>query len=257
MTDVTEARRVGRSAGGLLCCEPMTRSRLGCVFVLASALAPLTIPAAGSLQAKANGVRITFPSATTEIDTWMDRNGWTSFRGDHRHFAVGQGRLRMVSADDSVSIQTERGFPIDPRQHPTLRLRVRVTAIPRGTDLTKKTGDDAAFRLYVAFDRGGFVGLMPPNTIAYTWTESVPAGKILQSEHFERLRYMSIGHGVPAPDPSSTGWVTITRDLVADYQRVFPEDTDGIPPVLGLVLKCDSNNTHTSAEAWVSRISLD
>lgn len=189
----------------------------------------------------------------------MERAGWESFRGNPRRFEIGRGYLKMVSSDDSVSIQTERGFPLDPRQQSRLEMKFQVKAIPRGTNLTKKSGDDSAFRLYVAFDRGGFIGLLPPNTIGYSWTEASAPGQVVQSEHFERLRYLSVGHGLPAAGPAGTtseGWISVTRDLAADYRRVFPEDTDGVPEVLGIVLKCDSNNTHTTAESWVSEISI-
>ncbi|MEE9383733.1 MAG: DUF3047 domain-containing protein [Nannocystaceae bacterium] len=212
----------------------------------------------GEALATNAGVEVSFPVAAMPIDAWMKRNGWESFRGNPRRFRVEDGHLRMVSRDDSVSIQTERGFPVDPHRYAHVTMKFQVKTLPRGTQLAKKRGDDAALRLYVAFDRGGFAGLMPPNTIAYTWTESLPVGSIVQSEHFDRLRYVSVGRGGPVGGGDAAGmWMTVKRNLLADYRRVFPEDAGRVPDVLGMVLKCDSNNTHTTAEAWVAAIRIE
>ena len=123
-------------------------------------------------------------------------------------------------------------------------------SVPRGTDLTRKSGDDAALRVYIAFDKGG--GLFtPPNTIAYTWTEKEAAGTMIQSAHFSNLLYISIGKGPTPPDK----WVVIERDLAADYRLAFPADAE-LPRLKALMAKCDSNDTKTSAESWLSSVEV-
>jgi len=216
---------------------------MGMRAIAAALILSLALPAAA-------GTIAAFPEKAESIYDWMGRSGWESKRHDPGRWEVGQGRLRMVSRDDSVLIGTERGLPADPRTTPKLRFRVKVLQAPRGTDLSRKSGDDAAFRVYVGFDRGG--GLFsPPNTIAYTWTGSLEPGSIIRSGHSKRLRYLSIGKG-----SSSAGWLDIERDLVEDYKKVFPEDDRGIPNVKAILLKCDTNNVKGSAEAWVSDITL-
>ena len=71
---------------------------------------------------------------------------------------------------------------------------------------------------------------------------------MIQSAHFQNVRYLAIGSG----KTPGTEWVTVERDLAADYRAAFPTDKKGVPPLKGLVVKCDSNDTRTSAEAWVS-----
>lgn len=91
----------------------------------------------------------------------------------------------------------------------------------------------------------------PPNTIAYTWTENVPAGRITRSAYGKRLHYLSIGMGTTGSE-----WVTIERDIIEDYRRVFPKDQKGIPPIKAVLIKCDTNNVGGSAEAWLSDLKL-
>jgi hypothetical protein len=214
---------------------------------------------------------IRIPKEKTSIEKWMKDSDWSSLRDDPKKFEVAGGRLHLVSERDSVMIGTKSGFPIEVKEWPRLRMKLRVDKNPKGMDLSKKSGDDAGFRLYVAFDRGGGL-LSPSNTIAYTWTENMAAETCLESPHFKQLRYVSIGAGLTAErkdgkaqakeaaektkQGEEPGWIIVERNLVEDYRRAFPADKKGVPPLTGIVLKCDSNNTETSAEAWVSVLEL-
>jgi len=178
----------------------------------------------------------------------MAAEGWESKREDPGSWRLEGGALHMAGRGDSVLIGTERGFPREAAPGAKLRLTLKVAATPRGTDLTKKSGDDAALRVYVAFDKGG--GLFSPqNTLAYTWAEREPAGTVVRSAHFSNLHYVSVGAG-PTP-----GWVTVDRDLAADYKRAFPKEMS-LPRLKGLLIKSDSNDTKTSADAWLKAVEL-
>ena len=158
----------------------------------------------------------------------------------------------MVSRNDSVAIGNKDDFPIDVRQWPRLRFRFRVGELPKNTDLRKKATDDAAFRIFIAFDRGkGLFG--PPHTIGYAWTRSHEPGQVITSGHFKNMRYVSIGKGMPAKPGE---WITIERDLATDYRLVFPEAKGGVPALAGVLLKCDSNHTRSSASSEVAFVEL-
>lgn len=216
---------------------------------------------------------VAFPVEPIGIKAWMAQHQWKSKRHNPHRFEVGNRRLRLVSQNDSVMIGTTHGLPADPHVWPRLRIRLRVTRTPTGTDNTKKSGDDAAFRVYVAFDRGkGVFG--PPYTLVYVWTENVETETLMRSPYFrKKLRYLSIGKGVTLPPghdaqrakaqgrpghgrQDDSGWVTIERDLLQDYRSAFPTDRKQVPMVKGIMLKCDSNNTGTSAEAWLATLEL-
>lgn len=192
---------------------------------------------------------VDIPAGKRDFADWMREGAWRSKRDQPRGWMIRDGELRLYSAANSVLIGTEKGFPVDLGPTPKLRLRLKVKTVPRGTDLSRKSGDDAAFRAYLAFDKGGGA-LRPPNTIAYTWTEKEAAGTMIRSAHFSNLFYISIGSGTATRD-----WSVVERDLAADYRRAFPNDT-AVPHLKGLLLKCDSNDTKTSAEASLASIEL-
>ncbi len=180
----------------------------------------------------------------------MRAEGWQSKRDQPRGWEVGDGVLHLRSDGNSVLIATQKGFPRDIRRTPILRLRLKVLRVPRGTNLSRKNGDDAALRVYVAFDKGGGM-FAPPNTIAYAWTEKEEAGTLIASAHFSNLHYISLGKG---PTPGDE-WIVVERDLAADYRRAFPADRE-LPRLSGLGLKCDANDTKTSAESFLSAIEV-
>ena len=48
-------------------------------------------------------------------------------------------------------------------------------------------------------------------------------------------------------------WVTAERDIVADYRRAFGTEP---PPIVGIAIMSDSDNTGESARAWYGDVSL-
>lgn len=205
-------------------------------------------------QAPASRPLLVFPKDATPLPGWLKQHGLQSKRDAPDRFTVGDGSLHLVSDQDSVLLATEQGFPVELAQWPRLRLRVRIDQLPQNADLRQTKGDDAAFRVYVAFDRGGGL-LSPSNTIAYTWTGDVPVDTVIQSAHYKTLQYLSVGMGVTA-GKAGPEWVTIERDLAADYRRAFPTDRKPVPALRGVAIKCDSNDTKSKAEAWLSALEL-
>ena len=49
---------------------------------------------------------------------------------------------------------------------------------------------------------------------------------------------------------------TVERDLAADYRKAFPEVKQPVPPLTGILLKCDSNNTGTAGRSVVACVEL-
>ncbi len=198
------------------------------------------------------------PKDSGSLEAWMQQAQWLSKRHRPRHFRVTDSELRMVSDGDSVMLATDTGLPLDPQLFRKLRFELRVNQTPTGTDLSKKAGDDAAFRLYVAFDRGGGL-LSQPNTIGYTWAARGKPGTWGVSPHYSSVHWLIVGVGKTEESAAATRseatWVTIERDLIADYHRAFPKDKS-VPVIKAIILKCDTNNTKTRAEAWIRCLQL-
>jgi len=226
-----------------------------CLLTIAAGCSKTSIAPVAGKTSTAVLVLAKFPDEKVGIWEWMKHNAWASKRHSPEHFEIGNGRMRLVSHADSVMIGTKRGFPVDPNRFSRIRFTIRVDQNPTGTDPSKKSGDDAAFRLYVAFDRGGGF-LTPPNSIAYCWTEKPVGPGPTTSPYYDSIRNLAIGHGRSRGKDGAPGFVTIERDLLADYKTCFPEDDQAIPMLAGVMVKCDANNTRTSAEAWLTRLEL-
>jgi hypothetical protein len=221
--------------------------RLFCIWV--TTLAAWHGGAASGLQAAENRKPlVTFPERAVPIKKWLRANGWESKRHSPSRFVVGGGSLNLVSKSDSVMIGTQNGFPFDPSRWRTLRMVVKVDEVPTGTDLTKKSGDDAALRIYLAFGEAkGF--LSPPLSLAFAWTEAVAVGTVVKSPHYDHVKSVSVGRGKTAGK-----WVTVERDIAVDFKRAFPGQD--LLPCTGIMLKCDSNNTKTAARSCVRAIDV-
>ncbi|MBI3098998.1 MAG: DUF3047 domain-containing protein [Planctomycetes bacterium] len=220
----------------------------GSVFVRAG----LILLAAGVLAADDSPpavVVLSPPAGPMSIREWMKAGQWVEKRGRAGNFKVEEEALHLVSEDDSVLIGTGRGFPIDPSKTSLLAFECKVTVLPGGTDLTKADSDDCAFRVYVAFDHGRSL-LGVPDTIAYAWSENEAVDSLVQSEHFDNLKYIPVVQG-----KAKLGeWVTVERDVAADYARAFGVARERVPPVGGIALKIDTNNLKGKAESFVRRV---
>ena len=60
-------------------------------------------------------------------------------------------------------------------------------------------------------------------------------------------------HGPEAPLRS---WQAEQRDLAADFKRMFGDETQTMPPLLGIVVAGDADNTLGSSLAFLADIQL-
>lgn len=189
------------------------------------------------------------PTAAQPIKNWMKALKWAEKHGSAKKWMVEEGALHLISDGDSVLVGTEEKFPLDPAKTPVLLFECKVVSIPTGTDLTKKSGDDCAFRVYVAFDHGGsFLGM--PDMIAYAWSENEAVDSVVQSGHFDNLKYIPFEKG----KTRLCEWITVERNVATDYARAFGVAIDKVPKIAAIALKIDSNNLKGKAESFVRRV---
>lgn len=149
---------------------------------------------------------------------------------------------------------------------PLLRWRWRVPrAIPGGNEKSK-AGDDYAARLYVTFrydpakaGRGTRIkyglakklyGEYPPHSgINYIWANWLPKGEATPNAYTDRVMMLAVRSG----DSEAGDWITEERNILEDYRRLFAEDP---PPVAGVAIMTDTDNTGSQAEAWYADIEL-
>ena len=173
---------------------------------------------------------------------------------------VDEGGIAAVRAESrcSASALTYPLEGLDLTRTPRLRWRWRVE---RGLSIAGervKTGDDFAARVYVLFrfqpERASFFERarnrlgralygreIPGNVLNYVWTSAQEPGAAWRNPFASVSLMISLGRG---PLPS---WRDEDVDVAADYRAHFGHDA---PPVLGLALMSDSDNSCQEAVAY-------
>jgi hypothetical protein len=206
-------------------------------------------------------VRIAHFSAQAPSDALPD--GWEQIRFGENDASTSYA---LVRTDSTVALRarSENGASglitqkrVDLEEYPVLEWRWKVNELPEGADVSRKTADDAAARLYVTFDYDGLglydrlklmllrrVGYAeaPSRALNYLWTTNRPPGDALPSAYTDQIMMLPVRSGSTRVGE----WIRERRNVLEDYRTVFGEDP---PPVNGVVIMTDSDNTATSAEA--------
>lgn len=149
---------------------------------------------------------------------------------------------------------------------PVLRWRWRIAKTLIKGDERRKSGDDYAARVYVAFvyepSRAGRLkrvknrliktlkGDYPPQAaISYVWANKLAAGRSAPSPYSKRVMMVAVRSG----DDGAEEWRSEERNVLEDYRRLFGSDP---PPYAGVAVMTDADDTQESAEAWYADISL-
>jgi Protein of unknown function (DUF3047) len=147
----------------------------------------------------------------------------------------------------------------------TLSWRWRVDKPLAMADLRQRGGDDAVVKLCVMFDlpleRVPFVErqklrmarlatgeALPAATLCYVWDAQLPAHTVLPNAYTDRMRWMVL-RGAETPVGS---WRTESRDLRADFLRVFGAEADGTAPVRAVLIGADADNTGGEGLAYLA-----
>jgi len=178
-------------------------------------------------------------------------------------------KVLKVEADESYG-NLVHGVHVQPTDKAALAWRWRVDKLIEGADLKVRSGEDSAAKLCVffAFDSAKLsfsertkLSLartttgenVPTQTLCYVWDNKLPVDTVLPSPFTQRLRFLVLQSG----SAKLGEWVTQRRDLVADYQRLFGDESEGkTPEVTGVAVQADSDNTHGHGLAYFGDITL-
>lgn len=184
-----------------------------------------------------------------------------------RYELVQDDGIQVVKAQtsDSASGLIAR-VRIDPQQRPILEWRWKVSGVYQNGDAREKAGDDYPARIYVAFefepDKAGFFDRakrkavealagekLPGNALNYIWANKLPVDSVVPNPYTEATQMIAVNSGAA----QAGEWVTVSRDIVADYEMAFGEAP---PTIVGIGIMSDSDNTGESATAWYGDVSL-
>lgn len=177
-------------------------------------------------------------------------------------------RALRVEADESY------GNLVHPLQFMTstahLAWQWRIEQPNDQADLRTKAGDDTALKVCVFFDlpidkipfgdrqvlryaRSKSSEPVPGATVCYVWDMKLAAGTTLDNAFTRRMRYVVVRSG----HQRLNQWVAERRDVAADFLKLFGDESDQLPPIVGVAVGADADNTHSHSLGWVSSLVLE
>ena len=201
--------------------------------------------------------------------------GVVGFPGQSKPFtrfgAVTLEGQRVLRVDANLSY----GFLVhalasEPSQR-ILSWRWRIDEPNTQTNLTRKDGDDSPAKVCAMFDlpltsvpfverqvlrmarlRAGEA--IPAANICYVWDAHLAAGSVLESAYTRRIRYIVLR----GPDAPLRTWMVDQRDIRADFLRLYGDEAQGkVPPLVGIAVGADADNTRQHSVAHVGELMLN
>jgi hypothetical protein len=169
------------------------------------------------------------------------------------------GRMALEArVDDSMSLMA-RPISVDLAEKPVLCWRWYVDGPVAKADMNRKSGDDYAARVYIAFDmpdnvlsgstklklkiaRSMFGRSVPDAAVVYVWDNRHPVGTTRRSAYTDRSQLIVADSG----SARAGTWVTKRADVAADFGRAFG-NRPGKP--IQLAVAADGDNTNSKGRA--------
>jgi Protein of unknown function (DUF3047) len=146
----------------------------------------------------------------------------------------------------------------------------RVDQLLPEANLREKKGDDAAAKVCVFFDlplervpflerqllrfaRSQSAEPLPAATVCYVWDARLAPGTVLDNAYTRRMRYLVLRSGPAEPGQ----WASERRDVAADFLRLFGAESPQVPPITGVAVGADADNTRGQSLAHVSALALE
>ena len=150
-----------------------------------------------------------------------------------------------------------------------LRWRWRLEQVLPDADLRHRETDDTALKVCLLFNapaehlgplEQGLLGVaralsgenLPAATLCYVWDNTLPVGTVLNNAFTARIRMIVV-------DSGSRGlghWVSHQRDVAADFGRAFGREFPTLPPLEGVAVGADADNTGGHSVGFVGDVTL-
>lgn len=180
---------------------------------------------------------------------------------------IRDGRQTVVQA---ISVASASGllnaYHGPAQRYPWISWRWKIGHVLKRGDVATKEGDDYAARIYVAFEyspAGKSWGQkmryhaarlvagykLPGSAINYIWANKAPVGTIVGNPYTDQTQMIVLQSG----NAAAGRWITEKRNLAHDYQAAFGQKP---PPIMGIAIMTDTDNTGESTSAWYGDIRL-
>lgn len=230
----------------------------------------LGLAAAGGGWAAANLLKPLVGAGEAPLAPWhvaglpRQAKPFTQFRA----VALDGERVLRVEADQSYG-NLVMALPHDTSAH-ALSWRWRLDEPNAQADLRRKEGDDSPVKVCAFFDeplaavpfverqllrvaRGMSSEPLPAASVCYVWDSKLAPGTQLVNAFTKRVRVIVLR----GPEAPLHKWQVEQRDVVADYMRLFGDETDSVPPLMGIGVGGDADNTHGRSVAHVADVTLE
>ena len=152
-----------------------------------------------------------------------------------------------------------RPVEVDLERHPVLCWRWRIDGVVRAADMSRRSGDDYAARVYLAFQmppgslsladraalamaRAVYGKIVPDAAINYVWDNRHAPGTVMPNAYTDRARMVVRRSG----DAQAGSWVEERVNVRADAARLFGSERVALKFV---ALSSDADNTGERARA--------
>lgn len=170
-----------------------------------------------------------------------------------------EGRMAIEAIVDGSMSLMARPVAIDLAEKPILCWRWYVDQPVQKADMTRRTGDDYAARIYIAFDmpdsalsgstklklkmaRAMFGKNIPDAAVVYIWDNRHPVGTSRKSSYTDRSQLVVAETGAGR----AGSWVTERADVATDFAKAFGNKA-GRP--IQLAVASDGDNTKSKGRA--------
>jgi hypothetical protein len=188
-------------------------------------------------------------------------------------------RFSVVDLDGKRALRMEANKSYGNLVHPLKRTvttahlawQWRVDEPLKDTDLHEKAGEDIAAKVCTAWDlpiesisfaerqtlriaRAASDVELPGATVCYVWDPVLAPDTQLESPYTRRVRYIVLR----GPADPLRRWTAERRDIVADFFALFGDEAKKtLPPLIGVLVGADADNTRQHSVADVADIVLE
>ena len=186
-------------------------------------------------------------------------------------------QFAVVEIDGRKALRVEANLSFGNIVHPVrwtqptahLSWQWRVDDLIPKADLTTKQGDDTALKVCVSFDlpldqvpfverqllkigQSKTTEPVPTANVCYVWDTNLPIGTELDNAFSRRTRYIVLESG----PGKLKQWKSEKRDVMADFKRLFADETKTALPITAVGVGADADNTKTRSVAYVADLVL-
>jgi len=170
----------------------------------------------------------------------------------------------IVSKSNNAGSGLVYKVDIDPMEYPIMSWRWKISNVLEKGDLTQKTGDDYAARIYVIFDYdpkdlslSEKIKYLAANTfsgkdtilraINYIWANKAEKGTVAPNAYTKWSQL----HVLQSGNEKVGMWISESQNIVEDYKKSFGENP---PRISAIAIMTDTDSTHEMAMGYFSNI---